>query len=519
MLKHIDGIGREMIFTDYDEINRDNILEVINDAFSIHMRNVGEEIFLFDYVAGKQPILEREKEIRADINEKVVINIANRVKNFKVGYEFSNPITYVRGGDADGIKDKKENKDDDSRITALNEMMREQSKSTKDVMLADSFKTCGLGYRLIMPNEDELEKSIFKIATLNPMMAFVVYKNDAFKEPKLGVTYSINRRDGSIELGAWTKKNYFKLSKTLIGNTSFDSGFEVYPWVYGEIPVIEYTNERNVLGRSFSCFEAVIPAMDALNTVNSDRVNDISQFVQSLLWFHNCDIDSDQKKQLVDGNGLIVTKSAGDGKEAKITYLTQTLNQSEIQSYVDYLKQEVQETTGVPMFGISTGGSTGSATSMSNGYSEADTRAQTTEQEFQEPERRALKMIIAIAKHHKDKDQYDIGSLTLSDIQIKFSRNKTYNLADKVNSWATLIKNGADPLRATEIASFTPDAQQFTADSEDMIRKIQESYAKNDTENNTGSIMDKNNPDIETDDKIQQDSSDQPQRSPYGEIN
>lgn len=515
-VKKFDGYGREMIFSDYEKATKYNVLEIVNKAFEVHMRNVGEEIFLFDYVAGNQPILKREKEIRADINEKVVINIANRIKNFKVGYEFSNPITYVRGGEVKALKSKlkrilkrlfgkDESINDDQRITALNEMLREQSKSSKDVTLADSFKTCGLGYRLIMPNENENELSLFKITTLNPMMAFVVYKNDAFREPLLGCTYNI-MDDGSIRLGAWSKNNYFEISKG-IGNKSFDEGVKVSPWPYGEIPVIEYTNERNILGRSFSCFEAVIPAMNALNTVNSDRVNDIAQFVQSLLWFHNCDIDREKKKQLVDGNGMIVTKSTGDGREAKITYLTQTLNQSEIQSYVDYLKEETQEITGVPMFGISTGGSTGSATSMSNGYSEADTRAQTSEQEFQESERRAIKVMLAIARHNKDKDDADIGSLMVSDIGIKFSRNKTYNLSDKVNSWATLIKNGADPLRATEIASFTPDSQQFAADSGDMIRKIQETYA---TKNNNSSGNEK---------KELQDSSDQPGRSPYGEIN
>lgn len=70
-------------------------------------------------------------------------------------------------------------------------MLREQSKSSKDVLLADSFKTCGLGYRLIMPNDNEDELSLFKITTLNPMCAFVVYKNDAFREPMLGVSFAI----------------------------------------------------------------------------------------------------------------------------------------------------------------------------------------------------------------------------------------------------------------------------------------------------------------------------------------
>jgi SPP1 family phage portal protein len=397
---------------------------------------------------------------------------------------------------------KDESIKDDCRITAFNEMLREQSKPSKDVLLADSFKTCGLGYRLIMPNNSESELSLFKITTLNPMMAFVVYKNDAFREPMLGVSFVI-RDDGTIRIAAWSRKNYFEITKNGI-NGDCNPTMIVKPWMYEEIPVIEYANDRNILGASFSCFEPVISILDEINTVTSDRANDISQFVQALLWFHNCELDEGQKKQVIDGNGLIMTKSTGDGREAKITYLTQTLDQSSIQSYVDYLKQEAQEITGVPMFGISTGGSTGTATSMSNGYSEADTRAQTSELEFEQSERRAIKMMLAIARHDKDRDDADIGSLRVSDVGIKFSRNKTYNLTDKVNAWATMLKNGADPLRATEIASFTTDTQQFTMDSLEMIRKIQESYA-------AGSNNSAQEPDSG---KIMQDHSDQNQNSP-----
>lgn len=512
--------GRETIFTDVDEITKTNILEVLNKAFPIHLRNVMEEVYLFNYVSGVQPILDREKPIREEINERVVINVASRIKNFKVGYEFSNPITYVQAGEIQALKGKlanilarifKKNESikDDYRITALNEMLREQSKSSKDVVLADSFKTCGLGYRLIMPNDNENELSLFKLATLNPMMAFVIYKNDAFREPMLGVSFTL-LENGTYKIGAWSRKNYFEITRGIGIDACCHEQFVTKPWVYGEIPVIEYGNERDILGRSFSCFESVISILDELNVVNSDRANDIAQFVQSLLWFHNCDLDDGQKKQLVDGNGLIVTKSAGDGRDAKITYLTQTLDQAQIQSYVNYLKQEAQEIAGVPMFGISSGGSTGTATSMSNGYSEADSRAQTAEQGFEESERRAIKVMLAIARHDKDKDDADIGSLRVSDVGIKFTRNKSYNLTDKVNAWATMLKNGADPLRATEIASFTTDTQQFAMDSMEMIKKIQESYATG-----SGNTTIESKPDR---DKIMQDASDQKQNSPSANL-
>ena len=185
--------GRSMIFTDVEEITRENILDVLQQAFSIHAVNAAQELWLFGYAAGEQPILEREKDIRPEINERIVVNVANRIKNFKVGYEFSNPIAYVQTLQTEG-----DPKADDERINALNAVMKNQSKSSKDVELADSFKTCGLGYRLILPDEDNL----VKIATLNPLCAFVVYKNDAYREPMLGVSYSV-QQNGSLRIGAW----------------------------------------------------------------------------------------------------------------------------------------------------------------------------------------------------------------------------------------------------------------------------------------------------------------------------
>jgi hypothetical protein len=80
-------------------------------------------------------------------------------------------------------------------------------------------------------------------------------------------------------------------------------------------------------------------------------------------------------------------------------------------------------------------------------------------------------------------------------------------LADKVNAWATLIKNGADPLKATEIASFTTDPQQFAVDSMEMIRKIQEAQAGGKASGN-----------IAEDDKTMQDLSDQSQNSPLSNL-
>ena len=87
--------GRREIFTDQKEINEANICEVMNKAFSIHLQNAAEIKYLQEYKQGVQPILHRVKEIRPEINYRVVENHAVEITAFKVGYVFGSPITFV----------------------------------------------------------------------------------------------------------------------------------------------------------------------------------------------------------------------------------------------------------------------------------------------------------------------------------------------------------------------------------------------------------------------------------------
>lgn len=138
-----------------------------------------------------------------------------------------------------------------------------------------------------------------------------------------------------------------------LNTTDYHLKENIAPNPLRRIPVVEfYLNDR------MGIFEKVIPLMDAMNLVDSDRINDILQHVQSLLWMHNCQVNEEGKKNLVDGDGVIMTKSTGDGKEAKITYLNQTLNESEVQKLVDHLNSQLEQITSTPSWQEASGGST-----------------------------------------------------------------------------------------------------------------------------------------------------------------
>lgn len=491
--------GRKQIFCDKTNIDKTNILEVLSDAYFIHEQNRAEMLYLFEYVKGRQPILDREKQIRPEINEKIVDNMASEILEFKLGYEFGSPISYVQRARKD-IKSRNalfsffkklftsdESKKEDLRVSAINEMMVEECKAAKDLQLAKDVKTCGVGYRLILPKKIKTGVSVFDLLVLNPMNTFVVYSNDAYREPILGVSY-FPHRDGSVTFGCYTKTSYFKIEMGI--TKGFEDWFEEKPNTVGMVPIIEYINDYDRMG----CFERVIPLMDALNTIDSDRVNDIAQHVQNILWGDNVALDTEQYKKLRD-DGMILTKSE-QGRTATLKYLESVLNQSENQTLVDYVKQQILDITNTPSRSELSGGSTGSATNMSTGWMAAETDAKEKEQIWSASERRETAVILKIIKDSNEVDA-DIAELNLSDIEIKFSRSRTYDLATKCNSLSALIRIGIDPLRAIEVVGLFTDPQQVALDSAERIDRILFKDNQTGTEDTSnGDPYKKNQPDM-----------------------
>lgn len=491
--------GRKQIFCDKTNIDKTNILEVLSDAYFIHEQNRAEMLYLFEYVKGRQPILDREKQIRPEINEKIVDNMASEILEFKLGYEFGSPISYVQRARKD-IKSRNalfsffkklftsdESKKEDLRVSAINEMMVEECKAAKDLQLAKDVKTCGVGYRLILPKKIKTGVSVFDLLVLNPMNTFVVYSNDAYREPILGVSY-FPHRDGSVTFGCYTKTSYFKIEMGI--TKGFEDWFEEKPNTVGMVPIIEYINDYDRMG----CFERVIPLMDALNTIDSDRVNDIAQHVQNILWGDNVALDTEQYKKLRD-DGMILTKSE-QGRTATLKYLESVLNQSENQTLVDYVKQQILDITNTPSRSELSGGSTGSATNMSTGWMAAETDAKEKEQIWSASERRETAVILKIIKDSNEVDA-DIAELNLSDIEIKFSRSRTYDLATKCNSLSALIGIGIDPLRAIEVVGLFTDPQQVALDSAERIDRILFKDNQTGTEDTSnGDPYKKNQPDM-----------------------
>ena len=74
--------GRRVIYTDATEITDKNVVAELNKATNKHLLNRGEIEYLWNYYCGKQPILERTKQVRPEICNRIVENRANEIVSF-----------------------------------------------------------------------------------------------------------------------------------------------------------------------------------------------------------------------------------------------------------------------------------------------------------------------------------------------------------------------------------------------------------------------------------------------------
>lgn len=402
--------GREVIYTDVAEIDSKNVLEALDRALLVHSRNRTDIQYLYDYYKGKQPILERTKDVRPEINNKLVENRANEIVSFKVGYLMGEPIQYVCRGGSDEYSDA---------INRLNEFVFAEDKAAKDKELADWFTVCGTSYRMVLPDPTEEEdEAPFEIYTLDPRNAFVVYYSGLGNKRVMGVKY-VTRQDGSTVYSVYTDKQYFEIKDGRVE--------KIEPHSLGCVPIIEYPANTARLG----AFEIVLPLLDAINEVGSNRLDGVEQFVQSFLLLKGVDAEAEDFKALKAEGGLKIPIE-GDAK-----YLVQELNQTQTQTLVDYLYQTVLTICGMPnRNGGSSTSDTGSAVIMRDGWSAAEARAKDTELMFKMSEKEFLRLAVSMANTLRDMN------LKLSAVEIRFTRRNYENIQEKAQVLVTLLSSG-----------------------------------------------------------------------------
>lgn len=441
--------GRTKILLDYEQIDSSNVIDALGKALNIHNKNSAEIDYLWRYYKGEQPILGRVKPIRPEINNKIVVNIANEVVSFKVGYHLGEPLQYVAKKDDPAVM---------ASLIKLNDFMFGEDKASQDQEIAEWQTIGGTAYRMVLPDPvGEDDDSPFEMYTLDPRSTFVAYSTGLGNKPILaGTCYKKNNQD---EWALYTGEWFFIVRDNNIVKAERHA--------YWMIPIFEYPFNNARLG----AFEIVLPLLDEMNNIYSNRMDGIEQEVQAFIKFINCEIDEEQFKALKE-MGAIKVKSV-QGQTADVDVVKTELNQDQTQTTVNDVYQRILTICGMPNRNGGTSTSdTGNAVIFRDGWETAESRAKDFENVFKKSEKQMLRMVLRIIGELAD------VQLKLSDIDMKFTRRNYENIQSKSQVLTTMLGNPKiHPRLAFEHCGMFSDAESAYTESEryyfDVIAKLE----------------------------------------------
>lgn len=175
--------GRLPIYTSIERLTRENVIDEINRALTIHFENVAAMDYLYWYRRGVMPVLERTKEVRPEINNKVAENHASEIVDFKNGYFLTQPAFYVS---------RREDEETNSKVKQLNEYLYRSGKQQADNELTDWFHTVGKADLFVQSSDDP--ETPFEAYALDPRSAFVAKSLRPGNKPVYGVHVVVSGR-------------------------------------------------------------------------------------------------------------------------------------------------------------------------------------------------------------------------------------------------------------------------------------------------------------------------------------
>ena len=455
--------GRKIIYCNLKkkELNAETILEVLPEVISIHNQNVEEIEYLDRYYKGHQPILMKTKVVRPEINNKVLINHAFEIVEFKKAYVYGEPVQYVQKGEKDNEKINPE-------ISLMNKFMESEDKSSLDKELAEWDYKIGTAYRWIDTDipEDE-DDAPFELSVPDPRRTFVVYSNE-IKRKQLFSGFVSNYQQKIVDnetekVYEWQEymiytEDYQYIFTTEKGKLALK---ESHPLIIKGHRIIEYPLNSARIG----IIELVMSLLNALNRISSADLDDVEQFVQSLLVFVNQDIDIDTFRELID-LGAISVVSSDPQKPADVKVLTNQISHSETKVVIDELYNSLLTIVGIPKLNDKpSGGDTGQARLLGEGWTMADERAKQDELSFKQAERQMLRTALRICQYKLKGKKDSMKNLKISDIDIKFTRNKSDNLLVKTQGLMNMKTAQVDPETAFITSGLFSDPNSVVAKS------------------------------------------------------
>lgn len=444
---HLTLCGRRKIYTSVDDVTDANVLEIVNRALNVHMENLREEEYLYWYRRGVQPILARKKKIRPEICNRIVVNNADMVVKFRNGYFLTKPVSYVAKTDDETLA---------KNVSKLNDICYAACKSYADNEVIDWFHTVGVGAIFVQANESK-RKPVLAYA-MDPRAAFCVYSMRPGNKRILGINMV---SDGTmIFVDAYTDRSVWRLkggysASTVANEVTGKMVAQVSEVIkketntIGIVPIIEYQSN----GNRMSAFEPAIPLMDEINKIESNRADGVEQQIQQLLIAINCQFEEGTTANKIQQAGMVCLQSDSENR-AEIKVIGCDLNQTETQTTIDNLYEQMLEKCGVPS-SVRDGGSTSDnvgAVYLRSGWAAADTDAHNTEDFFRKSNTEFTEIVLKILAM-----KGIIKGLDIEDIDICFIRNDQNNILAKAQAAVLLKQIGFAPELVFERSGLSSD--------------------------------------------------------------
>lgn len=457
--------GRKIAYTDVEKITSQNVVKVIGDCIGTFYGNKVAIRYLWRYYKGDQPVLYRTKISNEDIINKVVENHAYEIVQFKVGQTYGEPVQYISRKDDESIN---------KAVDELNDFMADANKQEKDIKAGEWQSATGTAFKAIQPKNGEVP---FRITAPTPMNTFIIYNRNT-EEPILAVQ-ELKDEDGRYYKLAFSDSISFRIENSDVVETKLHT--------YGSIPIVEYPNNHERI----SDIELVISMLDAINNMQSNRMDGIEQFVQSWIKFVNCEVDEEQFAKMKMNRALVV-KSINKDNKSDVDVMTQELNQSQCQVAKDDLWDNTLSILAIPSKQGNTGGDTQGAVELRNGWDFSKARAKLKDPLVKSAEKRLATVVLNVLRVSGN----DL-KLSIRDFDVQINHSPQDNMYTKSQTLLQLLQCGIHPLVAIKTVGLWGDAEKTFLlskpylenlwktidDVEEQERKAQEIIAQNDAQN------------------------------------
>lgn len=420
--------GRKIAYTDAERITDENVVKVIGQCIGVFYGNKSAIRYLWRYYKGDQPVLYRTKISNEDITNKILENHAYEIVQFKVGQTYGEPVQFISRKDDDAIN---------NAVDELNDFMTDANKQEKDIKSGEWQSATGTSFKAIQSKEGEIP---FRITAPTPMNTFIIY-NRTTEEPMLAVQ-ELKDEDGKYYKLAFSETMSFKIVDSNVVKSKLHT--------YGGIPIVEYPNNHERI----SDIELVISMLDAINNMQSNRMDGIEQFVQSWIKFVNCDVDEEQFEKMKMNHALVV-KSINKDNKSDVDIMTQELNQTQCQVAKDDLWDNALSILAIPTKQSNTGGDTQGAVELRNGWDFSKTRAKLKDPIVKSSEKRLATVVLNTLRVSGN----DL-KLSIRDFEVQINHSPQDNMYTKSQTLLQLLQCGIHPIVAIKTVGLWGDAEK-----------------------------------------------------------